>query len=115
MGYMIIESDDEKNAEQSRYIRPRFVFDEEETSESVSPHLEASYFVGKRKISQVKVNVKSRIPDKCRKRSSCGFDGDLANLTNRNVDAGKALFEATNSETYKQRKSSRTHCLRSMK
>ncbi len=54
----MIESDGEENAEQSWYIRPQFVFDEEETTESVSPHLEASYFVGKRKISQVKVNVK---------------------------------------------------------
>jgi hypothetical protein len=107
VGYMMIESDDEENAEQSWYIRPRFVFDEEETTESVSPHLEASYFVGKRKISQVKVNVKWRIPDKRRKCSSCGFDGNLANLMNRNVDAGEALFEATNSETYKQCKSSR--------
>jgi hypothetical protein len=107
VGYMMIESDNEENAEQSWYIRPRFVFDEEETTESVSPHLEESYFVGKRKISQVKVNVKWRIPDKCRKCSSCDFDGNLANLTNRNVDAGKALFETTNSETYKRRKSSR--------
>ena len=102
--HLLIESGDEENTEQFRYISPRFIFDEEKTTESVYPHLEASYFVDKIKVSQVNVILKWRIPDKSRKRSSCGFDGDPANLTNNKVDAGKALSEATNPERYGKRR-----------
>jgi hypothetical protein len=45
--HLLIESGNEENTEQFRYIRPCFIFDEEKTTESVSPHLEASYFVDK--------------------------------------------------------------------
>ncbi|KAL3806768.1 hypothetical protein ACHAXA_005241, partial [Cyclostephanos tholiformis] len=100
----LFESGDEENTDQFRYISPRFFFDEEMTTESVSPHLEASYFVDKKKVTQVNVILKWRIPDKSQKRSSCGLDGDSPNLTNNVVDAGKELSEATNSEPYSKRR-----------
>ncbi|KAL3791788.1 hypothetical protein ACHAW5_009421 [Stephanodiscus triporus] len=95
------------NARQSRCIRPRFILDDENRTESVSPHLEASYSVGKRKVSHVKVTVKLGIPGKCQEKQMDSGTDEPALSRKRKLDAVEVLFEATDSDTYRRRKSSR--------
>ncbi len=67
-------------------IIPRFIIDEETRTQSVFPHMEASYSVGRRKILQVKVTVKWILPNQRPKQSLCGFGGDQAYITKRNIE-----------------------------
>ena len=52
----------------SMKIIPRFIVDEETKTQSVCPHLEASYSVGRRKVLQVKVTVKWSMPERPKQR-----------------------------------------------
>jgi hypothetical protein len=95
------------NVEQSRCIRPRFILDDENRSESLSPHLEASYSAGKRKVSHVKVTVKWGISGKCQEKQMDSGTDEPAPSKKRKLDTDEVLFEATESVTSRRRKSSR--------
>jgi len=86
-------------------IMPRFIIDEGTRTQSVCPHLEASYSVGRRKVSQVKVTVKWIIPDQRPKQSLCGFGGGQAYATKRNVE----LMSGETAKASRPHKSLKTH------
>ena len=70
----------------SMKIMPRFIIDEETRTQSVCPHLKASYSVGRKKVLQVKITVKWSIPDQRPKQLLCSFGGAQACATKRNVE-----------------------------
>ena len=93
--------------DQSRYIVPQLVMDEEKRTESISPHLEASLYKGTRKLLKMSVTVKWGIPVKLDEKLTDSVGDDQALCRESNGVPAEVLSEVTISDASSGRKSPR--------
>jgi hypothetical protein len=95
--------------ERPRCVVPRFVTDEEQGTQSISPHLEAVYSVGRRKLlKKMNVSIKWGIPSSiCQEKLTDGIADNLVPFVERSVLPAEVSSNETMLDASRRRKSPR--------